>query len=219
LDERQSEAIHIPDLAKDLLEQISFEARESEYVDVKSGVSARMSITAFQNLLSTAERRALLSGDAKTAVRLSDFIGVIPAITGKVELVYEGEQEGADFVANALLDSAIKTLFPRYFPKVEKLQKQEEETPYDDLISWFFNSDGFELLDDFNDKDYRAKLDEVTPLDTLLADYQPDIEKEDIYFEKEFILWGLTQFKKLSKYRYSEGLQFKDPYGSYISGL
>lgn len=219
LDMRQSEAIHVPDLAKDLLEQISFEARESEYVDVKSGVSARMSITAFQNLLSTAERRALLNGDKKTSIRLSDFVGIIPSITGKVELVYEGEQEGADFVANALLDNAIKTLFPRYFPKVEKLEKQGEETVYDDLISWFFNGDGFELLDSFNDVDYKAKLDEVTPLDGLLADYQPDIEKEDVYFEKEFILWGLTQFKKLSKYRYSGGLQFKDPYGSFISGL
>ena len=90
LDIRQSEAIHVPDLAKDLLEQISFEARESEYVDVKSGVSARMSITAFQNLLSTAERRALLNGDKKTSIRLSDFVGIIPSITGKVELVYEG---------------------------------------------------------------------------------------------------------------------------------
>ncbi|WP_375234834.1 magnesium chelatase [Winogradskyella sp.] len=219
LDIRQSEAIHVPDLAKDLLEQISFEARESEYVDVKSGVSARMSITAFQNLLSTAERRALLNGDKKTSIRLSDFVGIIPSITGKVELVYEGEQEGADFVANALLDNAIKTLFPRYFPKVEKLEKQGEETVYDDLISWFFNGDGFELLDSFNDADYKVKLDEVTPLDGLLADYQPDIEKEDVYFEKEFILWGLTQFKKLSKYRYSGGLQFKDPYGSFISGL
>ena len=219
LDMRQSEAIHVPDLAKDLLEQISFEARESEYVDVKSGVSARMSITAFQNLLSTAERRALLNGDKKTSIRLSDFVGIIPSITGKVELVYEGEQEGADFVANALLDNAIKTLFPRYFPKVEKLEKQGEETVYDDLISWFFNGDGFELLDSFNDADYKVKLDEVTPLDVLLADYQPDIEKEDVYFEKEFILWGLTQFKKLSKYRYSGGLQFKDPYGSFISGL
>ncbi|SHH41353.1 MoxR family ATPase [Winogradskyella jejuensis] len=219
LDDRQSEAIHIPDLAKDLLEQISFEARESEYVDVKSGVSARMSITAFENLLSTAERRALINGDTNTAVRLSDFIGIIPAITGKVELVYEGEQEGADFVANALLDNAIKTLFPRYFPKVEKLQKQDEETPYDDLISWFFNSDGFELLDDDNDTTYKSKLDEVKPLDALLADYQPDIDNRDVYFEKEFILWGLTQFKKLSKYRYSEGLQFQDPYGSFINGL
>jgi magnesium chelatase subunit I len=219
LDARQSESVYVPDLAKDLLEQISFEARESEYVDAKSGVSARMSITAFENLLSTAERRALISGDKHTSVRLLDFIGVIPAITGKVELVYEGEQEGADFVANALMDEAIKTLFPKYFPKIEKLEKQGEETLYDDLISWFFNSDGFELLDDFDDATYKAKLDEVTPLDTLLADYQPDIDSKDVYFEKEFILWGLVQFKKLSKYRYSEGLQIKDPYGSYISGL
>jgi magnesium chelatase subunit I len=217
--ESQAETVYVPDLAKDLLEQISFEARESEYVDVKSGISARMSITAFENLLSTAERRALLAGDENTSVRLSDFIGIIPAITGKVELVYEGEQEGADFVANELLNSAIKTLFPDYFPKVEKLEKQGEETPYDDLISWFFNGDGFELMDDFDDAKYKAKLDEVTPLDTLIADYQPEIDPKDVYFEKEFILWGLTQFKKLSKYRYSEGLKFQDPYGSYISGL
>lgn len=219
LDERQTDNVYVPDLAKDLLEQISFEARESEYVDVKSGVSARMSITAFENLLSTAERRALIAGDEKTTVRLSDFIGVIPAITGKVELVYEGEQEGADFVANTLMEEAIKTLFPNYFPKIEKLEKQGEETPYDDLISWFFNSDGFELLDDYDDATYQAKLDEVKPLDALLADYQPELDPRDIYFEKEFILWGLVQFKKLSKFRFSEGMQIKDPYGSYISGL
>ncbi|WP_299521612.1 magnesium chelatase [Winogradskyella sp.] len=219
LDERQSASVYVPELAKELLEQISFEARESEYVDVKSGVSARMSITAFENLLSTAERRALLSGDESTTVRLSDFIGVIPAITGKVELVYEGEQEGADFVANTLIDEAIKTLFPKYFPKIEKLEKQGEETPYDDIISWFFNGDGFELLDDFNNNAYKSKLDEVTPLNTLIAEHQPDIDARDVYFEKEFVLWGLVQFKKLSKYRYSEGLQIKDPYGSYISGL
>jgi len=219
LDTRQAGSIYVPDLAKDLIEQISFEARESEFIDVKSGVSARMSITAYENLLSTAERRALIAGEDETTVRLSDFIGVIPAITGKVELVYEGEQEGADFVAQNLLENAIKTLFPKYFPKIEKLQKQEDETPYDNVISWFFNSDSFELLDDFNDATYKAKLDEVTPLDLLIADYQPDIHPKDVYFEKEFILWGLVQFKKLSKYRYSEGLQFQDPYGSYISRL
>ena len=95
LDTRQSSTIFIPELAKDILEQIVFEARKSEYVDVKSGVSARLSITAFENLVSTAERRLLHSGDDKTAIRMSDFTGIIPAITGKIELVYEGEQEGA----------------------------------------------------------------------------------------------------------------------------
>ncbi|MDC1473978.1 magnesium chelatase, partial [Flavobacteriaceae bacterium] len=109
--------IKVPELARDLLEQISFEARESDYIDAKSGVSARMSITAFQNLMSTAERRLLLSDEESTTIRLSDFTGIYPAITGKVELVYEGEQEGADFVAQHLLESAIKTLFDARFPK------------------------------------------------------------------------------------------------------
>ncbi|MFT6699860.1 MAG: magnesium chelatase subunit I, partial [Porticoccaceae bacterium] len=121
----QQEFIQVPELAKDLLEQIVFEARESEYIDDKSGVSARLSITAFENLLSTAERRALLSGDEKTMIRLSDFDGIIPAITGKVELVYEGEQEGAQVVAETLIKNAIKTLFPTYFPEIKKLEKQE----------------------------------------------------------------------------------------------
>jgi len=62
-----------PELARDVLEQISFEARKSDYVDAKSGVSARMSITAFENLLSTAERRMLMCGEEKTSLRMADF--------------------------------------------------------------------------------------------------------------------------------------------------
>ena len=92
------------------MEEISFEARQSEYIDEKSGVSARLSISALENLLSSAEQRLLRNNESKTTVRLSDFSSIIPAITGKVELVYEGEQEGAEFVANKLIDSAIKTL-------------------------------------------------------------------------------------------------------------
>ena len=144
---------YVPELAKDLLEQIVFEARESEFIDAKSGVSARLSITAFENLLSTAERRCLINGDDNTTVRLIDFYGIIPAITGKVELVYEGEQEGAAAVAYNLIGEAVKSLFPEFFPKIRKLQKQEEESPYDNLISWFFNTNSdFELLDDLNEE-------------------------------------------------------------------
>ena len=216
----QQEFIQVPELAKDLLEQIVFEARESEYIDDKSGVSARLSITAFENLLSTAERRALLSGDEKTMIRLSDFDGIIPAITGKVELVYEGEQEGAQVVAETLIKNAIKTLFPTYFPEIKKLEKQEAETPYDDIISWFFNAnDDFELLDEFTESQYKNELDKVTPLDDFLVKHQPKMNTEDAYFVKEFILWALVEFKKLSKHRFAEGTQFKDPYGNFISGL
>ncbi|WAC03201.1 magnesium chelatase [Lacinutrix neustonica] len=220
LDVRQKEIIHVPELAKDLLEQIVFEARESDFIDEKSGVSARLSITAYENLLSTAELRALKGGDEKTTVRLSDFLGIIPAITGKVELVYEGEQEGAAQVAYNLIGDAVKHLFSEFFPKIEKLKKQEDESPYDDVVSWFFNhSEGFELLDDFRDKEYKSMLDAVSPLDDLLAEHQPKLSKEESYFVKEFVLWALVEYKQLSKYRFTEGIQFKDPYGSFISGI
>ena len=219
LDVSQSDMVYVPSLARDLLEQISFEARESEYIDNKSGVSARLSITALENLLSTAERRALKSGEDKTTLRLSDFMGIIPAITGKVELVYEGEQEGAAVVAQHLLGDAIHTFFPAYFPKIEKLEKQDEKTPYTDIIEWFFAESGFELLDDCSDEEYQRILGSIVPLEILIKKYQPELEKEDKFFMKEFILWGLVEYKKLSKDRFADGYQFKDIYGSYISKL
>jgi magnesium chelatase subunit I len=219
LDERQTNVVFVPDMAKDLLEQISFEARESEYVDAKSGVSARMSITAFENLLSTAERRALKNGEDNTSIRLNDFMGIIPSITGKIELVYEGEQEGAGGVASILVEDAIKTLFPMYFPKIDKLERKEAAGPYDELISWFFDGEGFEILDDATDKEYKKELDSVPPLNQLIKEYQPDALKEDSYFLKELLLWGLVAHKKLSKHRFTEGYQFKDLYGSFINGL
>ena len=218
-DTRADEMVYVPEMARDLLEQIVFEARRSEYVDVKSGISARASITAFENLLSTAERRALILGADNTAVRLSDFMGVVPSITGKIELVYEGEQEGAYNVAELLIDEAVKTLFSTCFPKIEKLQKKHAETPYDALLSWFFQGEDFELLDDFTDREYQKALDRIPPLNSLIKQYRPDIPKRDDYFLKEVLLWGLVSHKKLSKHRYSEGYRFKDVYGSFISGL
>ena len=215
----QKETIYLPSLAADLLEEISFEARQSEYIDEKSGVSARLSISALENLLSSAEQRLLRNNESKTTVRLSDFSSIIPAITGKVELVYEGEQEGAEFVANKLIDSAIKTLFEKNFPKIEKLEKQGANTPYDDLVTWFFNESKFEILNGISEKEYQKKLLSIEPLNKLLKEYHPEVLKEDIYFLNEFILWGLVQFKKLSKVEYSEGIEIQDPYGDYIKNI
>lgn len=219
LDSRQTDAVYVPDLAKDLLEQIIFEARESEYVDAKSGVSARTSITAFENLLSTAERRSLLNGGDHTMVRLSDFLGIIPAITGKIELVYEGEQEGADGVAGILIDDAVKSLFPKYFPKINKLERKDEETVYDELLHWFFQGEGFELMDDFTDEEYKRALDSIPALNQLLKDHQPDYDAKDVYFLKELLLWGLVSFKKLNKHRFTDGFEFKDLYSSFLKDI
>ncbi|NER11958.1 AAA domain-containing protein [Leptobacterium flavescens] len=219
LDTDQSQMVHIPELARDVLEQIGFQARKSEYVDVKSGVSARMSITALENLISTAERRALKSGDDTTSVRFSDFMGVIPSVTGKIELVYEGEQEGAAVVAETLIGEAAMELFPSYFPKIEKLERPDDESPYKEIVDWFFEGNELELLDELNDEEYKNRLDKLVPLNSLIEKYQPEINGADSYFLKEFVLWGLVEFKKLSKYRFSEGYHFKDLFGSYIRGL
>ncbi|MGB0985203.1 MAG: magnesium chelatase, partial [Saprospiraceae bacterium] len=123
LSEAQRTQIHVPDMASTYLEMVSFSARSSEYIDEKSGVSARLSISGMENLASTAERRMLINDEKKTSVRFTDFWGVVPAITGKVELVYEGEQEGPYQVAMNLMDSAIKDLFLEYFPHPEKIKR------------------------------------------------------------------------------------------------
>ena len=211
--------VHVPELAKDILEQIAFEARESEYIDHKSGVSARMSITAYENLISTAERRALMNNEKETTVRYSDLIGMIPSITGKMELVYEGEQEGTSFVAQHLISEATKTLFLQYFPKVEKLKKQDQETPYDEVLKWFFEADAIELTDDANEETYETALLSIKPLVALLQKYQPKVASIDAPFLMEFILWALVEFKQLSKKRTTDGLSFNDAYDSLLSGF
>ena len=206
-------------LAKDLIEQICFEARSSEYVDEKSGVSARLSITAYENLLSSAELRTLKSKGDKTIVRLSDFLGIIPAITGKIELVYEGEQEGSDFVANHLFESAIKTLFSKLFPKIKKLEKEDEVSPYEDIINWFFESNTFKLINGSSDEEYKKSLNSIIPLENFIHKYQPDCKEKDILFLKEFVLWGMVQFKKLSKVELNHGFEIQDPYGNFIKNI
>jgi magnesium chelatase subunit I len=215
----QISKIHVPELAKDLLEQVGFEARKSEFVDAKSGVSARMSISAYENLISTAERRMLLSGEIKTSIRLIDFMGMIPAINGKIELVYEGEQEGAEQISYHLISEAIKTLFPLYFPKIEKLEKIDKIGIYDELLGWFFKDNELFLDDKMLDKNYMKLLNEIPGMKVLIDKYHPKIKSADRYFMMEFLLWGLEASKKLNKYRTIDGFQFKDSLGSYISKL
>jgi magnesium chelatase subunit I len=214
----QKENIYVPSLAMDIIEQIGFEARESEYIDAKSGVSARMSISAFENLISTAELRSLRAGNPQTAVRLSDFTGIIPALTGKMELVYEGEQEGSLFVAEQLINASIKTLFESYFPKVEKLEKEDVKGPYQDIVDWFFEADEVHLSQDADDATYFAQLDAIEPLEKLIQKYQPRIQNKDKHFLKEFVLWGLVESKKLSKSAAESGVSYRDRFSDYMKG-
>jgi magnesium chelatase subunit I len=211
--------IHVPEIARDLVEQIGFEARDNEFVDSKSGISARMGITSYENLLSTAEHRCIALGEQRTSVRFSDILGMIPSITGKVELVYEGEQEGAAYVAERLIASASKSLFDRYFPTIKKLKHEHDKDPYEELLQWFFEQSSFELMDNGPEEEYLRTLDTITPLTGLVAKHMPDLSDKDMPFVKELVLWALAEYKKLNRRRIDTGFEFKDSYGAYLSNL
>ena len=212
-------SIHVPDLARDLIEQIGFEARKSEFIDAKSGVSARMSITSFEALISAAERRTLINGENKTSIRMSDFLGVIAAINGKVELLYEGEQQGAEQISFHLINQAVKSLFKNYFPEIKKLEKVDAKGPFDDLLGWFYKDNELFLEDILPNKIYQDTLKSIPNLEKTLIKYVPKLAIEDKYFMMEFLLWGLDANKKIQKRRTIEGLQFSDGLGTYFDNL
>jgi magnesium chelatase subunit I len=199
--------IEIPNLAKDLLEQVAFEARNSEYVDAKSGVSARLTISAMENLVAAAKLRLIETETDKTTVRLVDFMSIIPSITGKIELVYEGEQEGADEVAKLLIDNAIMTQFEKLFPRIPKLEKEGVKTTYTDIINWFENN-FIELNYDDTDAAFYANLKIVTPLNDVIQEYASQLNDQDQTFCMEFILWALTINNKLDKSENNKSYKF-----------
>ncbi len=204
----QSDKVEIPEMLKIILEKISFEARDSEYIDEKSGVSARMSITGYENLFSTAERRMLLNKEKKTTARITDFWGVIPAITGKVELVYEGEQEGPYNVALNLLHKAIKSEFLEHFPNPDKLAKGSNKDPYGTIRAWFSGGNVLEILNDCSDKDYRKQLDNVAGLKKFVLEH--GIPEQEKYLFMELVLHGLSEFEILNKDIVDSKLAFRD---------
>jgi magnesium chelatase subunit I len=146
LDRGTGATIEIPSYVRDLVESIAFVARGSELVDQSSGVSARLTIAAVELLQSNLERRAAITGDKFVFPRLSDLNMVLPAITGKVEMVYEGEQQGAEVVARKLIGDAVGKLFQTKFPPIERAGVGERasrerrgygEIDHDDLDDMF----------------------------------------------------------------------------------
>ena len=220
----QEAAVHVFDLAYDLVEQIAFEARQSEFVDQKSGVSARMTITALENLVSASERRALRNNESKTYVRIGDFSGLIPSITGKIELVYEGEQEGPYIVALNLIGKAIRSQFVHYFPAPEKAKKtgnrkqSEKESAgggaYQTIIQWFNDGHTIDLLNDLSQKEYALALQSVPGLQKLVDKQHPKASAEEKLFLMEFVLHGLAEYSLLSKHQLQAGTQFSDLFSS-----
>ncbi|MBL7850157.1 MAG: sigma 54-interacting transcriptional regulator [Cyclobacteriaceae bacterium] len=211
----QQNLVEAPEIALDLIEQIAFEARKSEYVDPKSGVSARLTISAYESLVAAAERRALMNGEKEATVRISDFVGVVPSITGKVELVYEGEQEGPAIVAQNLVGKAIRSQFLLYFPDPDKFRKQKEKSPYRKITQWFSDGNTLDLLTEISNHEYEKQLRSVSGLLELINEFQKDQNPATKLLLMEFALHGLAEYSLLSKHHLERGLQFKD----LISGM
>jgi len=206
----QRKSISVNELAKDLIEQVAFEARKSEYVDAKSGVSARLTISAYENLMAAAERRTIINSEKSTSVRVSDFVGVVPAITGKVELVYEGEQEGPGIVAQNLIGKAIRTQFISYFPDPDKFRKQKDKSPYKKITQWFSDGNAIDLLNDMTNVDFERTLKSVPGLADLVNEFHKGQDALIKLFLMEFALHGLAEYSMISKHPLTKGLQFKD---------
>ena len=210
--------IEVSALAKEIVEQLAFSARESSFIDAGSGVSARMTISAYEALLTTAEHRRLIEGAKQSSVRLTDFYGTISAIVGKVELVYEGEQEGAQSVAENLLGQAVKAAYERYFPKFRNLKRTNENNPFLSIQDWFSAGGKIELLDDFSSKEYTNALD-VDALNAFVKKHWKNKIEAPQEFLKEMVLWSLAEYSQVNKERTNVKTDFNDLFGNMISGL
>ena len=213
-----SPQVTVPHVFREIVEQIAFEARQSEYVDQKSGVSARMTRAALEVLISTAERRALLNGEAHTTARISDLLHVEAAITGKVELVYEGEREGARNVARLLTGRAVKTIFARYFP--DPSQKGDGRSAYNAILEWFAAGNSIIIDPDMSNRQYRDTLEAIRGLASLVKRHVPAASGGEKPSMMEFVLDALHQHSLLGKeISRGDAAMYSDLVGSVLSSL
>ena len=227
----QKEKVEVSDLIKRLIEQVSFEARTNEFVDKKSGVSARLTIAAYEAAVSSAERRAIIHGQSITQVWVSDLSGIIPAITGKIELVYEGEQEGPYEVALNLLNKSIRTIFVTYFPNPDDVKKRKSpkksaanapeqkqpENPYASIAKWFDAGNHLDLFLDMKDEDKIIELYKVDGLFGIVKKHFPQAGENQVALLMEFVLHGLSSYSIISKKMIDGKIEFNDMMGSMIN--
>lgn len=211
--------VTVPLLIKELLEQVAFEARESEYIDQKSGVSTRLTITAMEQLISAAERRALMNGEEEATARITDVFHMIPALTGKLELVYEGEQEGVLNVAKHIIGKAVRKIFTKYFPDPEKEKKQERDSVYKPVLDWFANGNELNLTDYLSQKEYEKSLDQVEGLSNIV-EKNVEFENPKIkYVLMDFVIEALHQNSMLGKEDLDDKRSYTDMLGSMLGSM
>jgi magnesium chelatase subunit I len=207
--ERKGPRVEIPEEVELLIEEIAFAARESDLVDQSSGVSARVPIAALELLVSNLERRALATGERPVYPRLVDVHMLLPAITGKVEMVYEGEQKGAEVVARALIGTAVKKRFTATFPGVgREVGSPEDKGPFAPIVAWFAAGGSVTLSDEQSFAEYETELARVPGLMKLVENH--GATKQERAFAAEMILEALHQHLKLAREDLDSAVSYKE---------
>ncbi len=214
----------MPHYLKEIIEEIAFQARGSEFVDQKSGVSVRMTISVMESLISSAERRAIINGEKTIVPRICDLQQVLPGMTGKLELVFEGEQEGSVKVSRALIGKAVRETFRKYFPDPlqKKIRTPQGEEPkrrddeYTPIIAWFELGNKIEVADDMPFDDYYSELSKVANLKEVATKHMKveESKKYELATSMEFVLDGLHQFSRIAKDDTDNVVAYKDLVGS-----
>jgi magnesium chelatase subunit I len=217
-DVRRSIQVAVPRMFREIIEEVAVQARESEHVDQTSGVSARLPISAMELLVSNVERRCLTDPAGSITPRLLDIFSLVPAITGKVELVYEGEQEGASLVAEKLIGKAIRAVFRRYFPPVHPDRREDAtdvEVLYGKVQSWFASGKRIDITDVGSAEREQRELAAIHGLEELAVKYLKPTNDAERLAAMELVLEGMHQHSMLSR----EGLYGSVTYGDMISRM
>jgi magnesium chelatase subunit I len=181
----------MPEYIREIVEEVAFQAREDKRVDRRSGVSQRLPISTLENVLSSAEQRAVRSRDSAVVTRVSDVYAAIPSMTGKFELEYEGEMRGAENIARELIRAAVGKTFTKYFPNAN----------FQAVVQWFEIGGELKLPANASSTEVLAQLKTIQGLFDHLTALGVHA-KDDAALQTsaaEFILEGLWAHKRINR--------------------
>ncbi|MHC4224332.1 MAG: magnesium chelatase [Planctomycetota bacterium] len=209
--------VHMPEFLRDAIEETAIQARESELVDQASGVSVRLTVSLLDNVISNAERRALHLGKERAAARLADLFAADSAVTGKIELVFEGEREGPEAVADRILGDGVLAVFNRHFPPPYRdlRSKQEAEDAYKPIVDWFAAGNSVVVNDETEEI---PGLLEVPSLVALVKEHLKPSES-DLGAACELVLEGLHRSALLAKDKSPDGVVYGDMLKGMFAGF
>jgi magnesium chelatase subunit I len=188
---REKSTIEVPDFVREVVEEVAFQARQDQKIDKRSGVSQRLPISLLENVVSNAERRAVLAGEPVVVPRITDIYAALPAITGKFELEYEGELRGADNVARDIIRAAVGNVFGGYLGGADLRQVTE----------WFDLGGTLRVDDTLDARELLERTTQVQGLHELTphTGVTPGAPAPHRAAAVDFILEGLYAEKKITR--------------------